>query len=149
MTLSIQRQCARHLASLFEVGTQYSVYMIGPRVNLRYLTKFLPRYIKQRMGTSHKYHIFWFATTSGLCVAVGSNMAVRRIIDDFYKLAVKLEYCTTASQLYIGGNKTTLTKTLASFMTQYQSQRGTKTIGGSIVSATADQTAARLLAQGR
>lgn len=141
-------QAPRHLAALFETGTQYSVYMVGPGVNILKFTRFLPRFLKQRLSVRPKYHIFWFATSQGLCVAISSNMAVRRIIDDFYKEAVKLKYLEGAYQLYLGGNKTKLTTTLAAMMLQYQSQKGIRTLGGSVVSPTADQTAARLLAQG-
>ncbi|MDR6913524.1 hypothetical protein J2X66_000371 [Pseudomonas sp. 3296] len=147
MTLSIKRQCGRHLAALFETGKHYSVYMVGPKVHLRNFTKFLPRFLKQRMGNRPKYHIFWFATTEGLCVAISANIAVRRIIDNFYQEAVKLKYVEGAYQLYIGGNKTKLTTTLAALMLEYQSQAGIRTLGGSVVSATADQTAARMLVQ--
>lgn len=146
MATSFRRQAPRHLAALFETGTQYSVYMAGPRVNVLKFTRFLPRFLKQRMGMRPKYHIFWFATTEGLCVAISSNMAVRRIIDDFYKEAVKLQYVEGAYQMYLGGNKTKLTTTLAAFFLQYQPQKGIRTLGGSVVSPTADQAAARLLA---
>ncbi|MGH8386696.1 MAG: hypothetical protein ACRESJ_14560 [Pseudomonas sp.] len=110
-------------------------------------TRFLPRFLKQRLSVRPKYHIFWFATTEGLCVAISSNMAVRRIIDDFYKEAVKLCYVEAAYQMYIGGNKTKLTSTLATFTNQYQPQFGIRTFGGSVVSPTADQAAARSLAK--
>lgn len=146
MATSFRRQAPRHLAALFETGTQYSVYMVGPRVNVLKFTRFLPRFLKQRTGMRPKYHIFWFATTEGLCVAISSNMAVRRIIDDFYKEAVKLQYVEGAYQMYLGGNKTKLTTTLAAFFLQYQPQKGIRTLGGSVVSPTADQAAARMLA---
>ena len=146
MATSFRRQAPRHLAALFETGTQYSVYMVGPGVNILKFTRFLPRFLKQRMGMRPKYHIFWFATTEGLCVAISSNMAVRRIIDDFYKEAVKLQYVEGAYEMYIGGNKAKLTTTLAAFMLQYQPQKGIRTLGGSVVSPTADQAAARMLA---
>lgn len=148
MTVSLRRQAPRHLASLLETGKQYSVYMVGPGVNIMKFTRFLPRFLRQRMGMRPKYHIFWFATTDGLCVAISSNMAVRRVIDDFYKEAVKLRYVEGAYQMYLGGNKTKLTTTLDAFMLQYQSQKGIRTLGGSVVSPTADQAAARMLAAG-
>lgn len=148
MTLSIKRQSGRHLAALFEVGTQYSVYVVGPGVNVMKFTRLLPRFLKQRMGMRPKYHIFWFATSHGLIVAISSTMAVRRLIDNFYKEAVKLRYVEGAYQMYLGGNKTKLTTTLAALMLQYQSQKGVRTLGGSVVSPTADQVAARILAQG-
>lgn len=141
-----RRQAPRHLAALFETGTQYSIYIVGPRINVLKLTRFLPRFLKQRMGMRPKYHLFWFATTSGLCVAISANMAVRRIIDDFYKEAVKLRYVEGAHQMYLGGNKTKLTTTLGAFLLQYQSQKGIRTLGGSVISPTADQAAARMLA---
>lgn len=144
---TLRRQAPRHLAALYETGTQYSVYMVGPRVNILKFTRFLPRFLKQRMGIRPKYHIFWFATSQGLCVAISSNMAVRRIIDDFYKEAVKLRHVEGAYQMYIGGDKAKLTTILAAFLLQYQPQKGTRTLGGSIVSPTADQTAARSLVQ--
>ena len=145
---TFRRQGLRHLAAIFETGTQYSVYMVGPGVNVLKFTRFLPRFLKQRMGMRPKYHIFWFATTDGLCVAISANMAVRRIIDDFYKEAVKLRYVEGAYQMYLGGNKTKLTTTLAAFMLQYQPQKGIRTLGGSVVSPTADQAAARMLDAG-
>ena len=142
-----QKQAPRHLAALLETGTQYSVYLVGPRVNIIKLTRFLPRFLKQRLSVRPAYHIFWFATSQGLCVAISSNMAVRRLIDDFYKEAVKLRYIEGANQLYIGGNKTKLTTTLGALTLQYKPQKGIRTLGGSVVSPTADQTAARLLAK--
>ena len=145
---TFRRQGLRHLAAIFETGTQYSVYMVGPGVNVLKFTRFLPRFLKQRMGMRPKYHIFWFATSEGLCVAISSNMAVHRIIDDFFKEAVKLRYVEGAYQMYIGGNKTKLTTTLAAFMLQYQPQKGIRTLGGSVVSPTADQAAARMLDAG-
>ena len=145
---TFRRQAIRHLAALFEVGKQYSVYIVGPGVNIMKFTRLLPRFLKQRMGMRPKYHIFWFATSEGLCIAISSTMAVRRIIDSFYKEAVSLRYIEGAYQMYIGGNKTTLTTTLAAFMLQYQPQKGIRTLGGSVVSPTADQVAARMLAQG-
>jgi len=145
---TFRRQGLRHLAAIFETGTQYSVYMVGPGVNVLKFTRFLPRFLKQRMGMRPKYHIFWFATSEGLCVAISSNMAVHRIIDDFFKEAVKLRYVEGAYQMYLGGNKTKLTTTLAAFMLQYQPQKGIRTLGGSVVSPTADQAAARMLDAG-
>lgn len=144
---TFQHKGVRHLAAMYETGTQYSVYMVGPGVNVLKLTRFLPRFLKQRMDIRPKYHIFWFATTEGLCIAISSNMAVRRIIDDFYKEAVNLRYIEAAYQMYLGGNKTKLTSTLAVFMLQYQPQKGIRTLGGSVVSPTADQAAARLQVQ--
>lgn len=141
-----RRQAPRHLAALFETGTQYSIYIVGPRVNVLKFTRFLPRFLKQRMGMRPKYHLFWFATTAGLCVAISSNMAVRRIIDDFFKEAAKLRYVEGAHQMYLGGNKTKLTTTLGAFLLQYQSQKGIRTLGGSVISPSADQAAARMLA---
>lgn len=149
MATSIKRQAPRHLAALFEVGTQFSIYMVGPGVNILKFTRFLPRFLKQRLGVRTKYHLFWFCTTQGLCVAISASMAVRRVIDEFYKEAVKLRYIESAVELYIGGNRSKLTTTLAAFLMQYESQRGVRTMGGSVVSATADQTAARLLAAGK
>lgn len=136
-----------HLAALFEAGKQYSVYIVGPRVNVLKFTRFLPRFLKQRMGIRPKFHIFWFATSEGMCIAISANMAVRRLIDDFYKEAVNLRYIEAAYQMYLGGNKTKLTSTLAVFMLQYQPQKGIRTLGGSVVSPTADQSAARLQVQ--
>ena len=147
MATALRRQGPLHLAALFETGKQFSVYMVGPGVNIMKLTRFLPRFLKQRLGVRPKYHIFWFATDLDLCVAISANMAVRRIIDDFYKEAVKLHYVEGAYQMYIGGNKTKLTTTLAALMMQYQPQKGIRTLGGSVVSPTADQTATRLLAK--
>lgn len=146
MATTFRRQALRHLAAMYETGTQYSVYMVGPGVNILKFTRFLPRFLRQRMGMRPKYHIFWFATSDGLCVAISSTMAVRRIIYEFYEAAVKLRYVETASQLYVGGNKTKLTTTLAALTLQYQPQKGIRTLGGSVVSPTADQVAARLLA---
>lgn len=139
-------QAPRHLAALFETGKQFSVYMAGPGVNVLKFTRFLPRFLKQRMGIRPKYHIFWFATSQGLAVAISSTMAVRRLIDEFYKEAVKLKYLEGAHQLYLGGNKTKLTTTLAALMFQYLSQKGIRTLGGSVVSPTAHQAASRMLA---
>ena len=97
---TFRRQAPRHLAALFETGKQFSVYMAGPGVNVLKFTRFLPRFLKQRMGIRPKYHIFWFATSQGLAVAISSTMAVRRLIDEFYKEAVKLKYLEGAHQLY-------------------------------------------------
>ncbi|MGH9916736.1 MAG: hypothetical protein ACRD63_15780 [Pyrinomonadaceae bacterium] len=148
MTTIFRRQAPRHLAALYESGKQYSIYMVGPGVNIIKFTRFFRRFLKQRLGIRPKFHLFWFATSQGLCVAISANMAVRRIIDDFYAEAVRLQYVEAAYQLYVGGNKTKLTTTLAAFMLQYQPQKGIRTLGGSVVSPTADQTAARLLAKG-
>ncbi|WP_141250049.1 hypothetical protein [Pseudomonas sp. ACN8] len=147
MTKEFKRQSNRHLHALYESGTQYSIYLVGPRVDIVKLPRFFRRFLKQRLGMRPKFHLFWFNTNRGLCIAISSTMPVRRITEDFYTDAVRLGHIEGAHQLYIGGNKTTLTTTFATITNQYQPQFGVRTFGGSVVSPTADQTAARSLAK--
>ncbi|WP_353740748.1 hypothetical protein WHX55_15720 [Pseudomonas fluorescens] len=147
MTKEFKRQSNRHLHALYESGTQYSIYLVGPQVDIANLTRLFRRFLKQRLGVRPKFHLFWFNTEFGLCIAISSTMPVRRITDDFYKDAARLGHIEAAQQLYIGGNKATLTTTLATMTNQYQPQIGIRAFGGSVVSPTADQSAARSLAK--
>ncbi|MNG19624.1 hypothetical protein D3C84_1038040 [compost metagenome] len=58
-------------------------------------------------------------------------------MDNFFKEAVTLKHCSTASPFYIGSSKHELAKAIAIGILHYQSKGRAKSLGGSAISATA------------
>jgi hypothetical protein len=101
----------QHIAALMATGKHYSVFFITPTSIIKF-TRYIRRFLQQRLGHIPEYHLFWFATPDGLITTLSSDLIVRRNIEELYRMAVKRNYITTRYPLYIGSSAKSLTKTL-------------------------------------
>lgn len=136
---------ARHVVALLEAGKHFNIHHVEA-TTLDQLTRSLTRFLKQRMGTSPRFHLFWFAVDDGFYVAISSTMAVHRLIPEFYENGINRGYVQAADQIYVGASKETLATKIPALLAEHRNVTGKRSIGGTIVSFEADLKAARLLA---
>lgn len=136
---------ARHFVALLEAGKHFNIHRVEATA-LDQITRSLTRFLKQRMGTSPRFHLFWFAVDDGFYVAISSTMGVRRLIPEFYENGIKRGYVQAADQIYVGASKETLATKIPALLAEHRNVTGKRSIGGTIVSPEADLKAAQLLA---
>lgn len=135
----------RHFVALLEAGKHFNIHHVEAPA-LDQLTRSITRFLKQRMGTSPRFHLFWFAVDDGFYVAISSTMGVRRLIPEFYENGIKRGYIQAADQIYVGASKETLATKIPALLAEHRNVTGKRSIGGTIVSPEADLKAAQLLA---
>ncbi|WP_448092707.1 hypothetical protein [Pseudomonas lini] len=134
-----QHKADRHLTVMLETGVHHSVYLVEVTKSIIPFTRFLRRFILQRLGRTVDYHLFWFATSKGYVVSISSDITVRHIIEEFYNRAVTRNYISAATKLYIGSSAKTLTTTVRQTAEQYTpttSKDHQHTHGGSAITIT-------------
>jgi hypothetical protein len=120
-----------------EAGNHYSVYIVKDANNIK-LTRYLRRFVIERLGHRPPFHLFWLHTSEGTMFCVAADKAVHRIMEDFFKEAVRLQHCSTATRLYTGSSKNELAKAIAIGILHYEPKgSNAKSFGGSVISATA------------
>lgn len=122
----------KHLAAMLEAGGHYSVFLVTP-TNIIPFSRYIRRFLTQRLGRIVDYRLFWFSTSKGYVVCLSADITVRRLIGALYERAVKLKYITSAEQLYIGANAKTLTNTVQGMAEHYTASPSitVRTYGGS------------------
>lgn len=128
-----QAKADKHLAAMLDTGGHHSVFLVTPATRIIPFTRFIRRFILERLGHPVAYHLFWFTTPEGYVVSISSDITVRHIIEALYERAVIRGYITSAEKLYVGRSAKALTATVSQMVKQYKptTTRQQHSFGGS------------------